>query len=113
AVGTPIELAVRERLFAAYNGNGVRRALCLCLDERGQRGIGRVAPLRLVPVDQDTLPLLGREDGQARDGGRGGLDGGLEERAKVARHPLDGLALEEIGVVADRGRGTVATLHDF
>src|SRR5690606_39905356 len=94
AVGAVVELAVRERLIAADDRDGVRRALSLRFEEPGPRGISRVAPLGAVPVDQNARALLCRDEGQAREGRRGSLAGGLEQRAVVARHALDRLTVD-------------------
>ena len=115
-VGPVLELLVGPARTCGFNGNGrgraahhLREALGdgACerfgreLHDRCARGSGDVdAPGRA----HGRLPLLGREDGQARDGPCRILDHRLEQRAVVPGHALDGRTLEEVGVVDEAER---------
>ena len=101
-VGAGVEVAIGERLVAKAHGRGVGRRPGLGLEQIrrcemfGERRVGA------VPIHQQELMLRMGEHGQAGDRGIGIGRDAFQEFGEVPHHPLDGLAIENIGVEFER-----------
>ena len=63
AVGALIELSIGELLFAEQNGQGIRCFACLRLDQLMHAPITGIRCLGVVPVFENFLLFIGREQG--------------------------------------------------
>ena len=98
-VGTAIELAIGQLLRIAHEGDGVRRSLDLRLEELINADIPRRLDRGAVPLHELPPPLGFAQQGQVRNALLGIGDDGVQQGAKMPRHPGDGVGLEQIGVV--------------
>src|SRR5262245_12562286 len=101
-VGAHVQLGIGQLGLLPDQGDGVRVASGLDLEQLVDALVVRIGASGLVPVDDGLLPL-GR--GQQRQVGQrqvGGGDGGGQQGLEVAQQTLDGGGLEQVGGVFER-----------
>ena len=104
------EVAVGEALVLEEHRGRAGPPIGLVFEEVHHGRLARVPGGAVIPIDEQLPALLRREHLQRADGPQRVFDRALEQVREVARHPLDGSALEEVGVELHRAVDLVADL---
>ena len=102
-VGTRVEFAISQPPVFKLHRSCLRRPGCLLFEELRDRLAPRISGARVVPLDEDLASFARCQQRQFREflvwiGGDGG-----QQRLQAAQHSRDGSALEQVGVVFQRG----------
>ena len=112
-VGFPVEVLIGEGFSLEDNRHSLRPLAGLGLEELVDASAPGIFPLRLVPLDQDPMALLSREQQELRYGTVATGYRSLEQIAEGTTHLLNRLSPEKLlGVVEGAGKG-VGRLFDF
>ena len=99
--GQVVELGVGELPAGARDGRRAGRAAGLLLEERGEGAAGQGGGA-VVPLQEELLPLGGREEGQVRDPPPRVLDGAPQQGRELIQDALRGRGVEQVGAVGER-----------
>ncbi len=111
-IGAPIQFGVAEFLPVERHGHTVRRARRLGFDHAVQR-IQGIGARRVVPVQQQLIPLGVRQQRQVRHAhARLGYHR-FQQARQMARHPLHRRRFEQVGAVLQYADQGVARVGHF
>ncbi len=112
AIGLAIQLAVRQRLVAEDQGDGLRCALCLGLDQDMHAVFARIDPLGTTPAAEDQSLFLVAQQRQVGNGLVHALAGNRPQQvAPVTGQALNGPRFEQRGGVGQCRPQAVLTLE--
>jgi hypothetical protein len=110
-VGARVELAVGQTAALELHSDAIGHPFHLGLEECRQRSPGKIRA-RIVPLDQNPVPLLRGQKGQPADPPVRLGSQSREQRQKMSRQALDRRSFEDLAVVVENAAETIPLLKE-